>query len=109
MSSRPTSYEFHKKGKAVATQVVVAPTDELAKAVAEEIKQPDPVNAQEVIAKEEVVVPPAPEPTPEPAPVVEPTPAPEPAPVVEEPKNESGNDAVVHNENSETPVAEPTV
>lgn len=107
MSSRPTSYEYHKKGKAVATEVVVAPTDELAKAVAEEVKQPDPVNAQEVIAKEEVVVPPTPEPTPEP--VVEPTPAPEPAPVVEEPKNESGNDTVVHDENSETPVAEPTV
>lgn len=105
MSSRPTSYEYRKKGKAVATEVVVAPTDELAKAVAEEVKQPDPVNAQEVIAKEEVVVPPVPEPEP----VVEPTPTPEPAPIVEEPKNESGNDAVVHNENSETPVAEPTV
>lgn len=96
MSSRPTVYEYRKKSnKAIATQVVAAPTDELAKAVAEEIKQPDPVNAQEVIAKEEVVVPPTPEP--------------EPAPVVEEPKNESGNDTIVHNENSETPVAEPTV
>lgn len=94
MSSRPTVYEYSKKrSKAVATEVVVAPTDELAKAVAEEVKQPDPVNAQEVIAKEEVVVPPAPEPT----------------PVVEEPKNESGSDVVVHDENSETPVTEPTV
>lgn len=100
MGSRPTNYEFHKKsGKAVATEVVVAPTDELAKAVAEEVKTPDPVNAEEVIKSVEVVVPPVVE---EPAPV----PVPEPAPEV---PNESGNDAVVHEENIETPVTEPTV
>jgi len=94
MGSRPTNYEYHNRAnKAVATEVVVAPTDELAKAVAEEVNTPDPVNAKEVIRAAEVVVPPV---------VKKSIPAPE-------VPNESGNDAVVHEENIETTVTELTV
>lgn len=50
------NYEFRRNTKSVATVVDVVSSDEIEKAVAEEIKIADPVNAAEVIeaAKEEV-------------------------------------------------------
>ena len=51
-------YEFRKGDvvKSVATEVVVVQSDSLEKTVAEEIKQEDPVNAQEVIEASKAVV-----------------------------------------------------
>lgn len=68
MGSRGTMpYEFKKCNveKSVATEVVAVESEVLEKAVAEEVKVPDPVNAQEVIEQAVIV-----EPAPEPAPVV---------------------------------------